>query len=353
VTAFHGARAVFAALRSRAAALACVAFLAVVLPEPGHAGTLLQDGTPVPVRTKAISTFEIGRTADRFGTLTFLGGLEILSSDRSIGGLSAMMSLEGGSVLFALTDNGHWVAADLDQTPEGAPRGLSNVRYAEMKGRGGRGLRGDWHHDTEAMTLDDEGGLLVSAERANAIFRYPWPIASGHERMVEELVVPEGIRGLRQSKGLEAIAMAPPGTPLAGTLVAVAERGASEAHDLPAFLISASSTQTFTIARSGRFDATDAVFLPGGDLLLLERRFNLRDLIGMRLRRFPASEIVPGARVTGEVLLEADYGFQIDNMEAMALHENARGELILTLLSDNNRSLLQRTILLRFRLDIP
>jgi len=343
---------VLSRLWSGAHGVLCLIILGLMaLSAPAGAADLLQNGTPVPVRTKPIETFEIGRDEDRFGRLTFLGGLEVLTSDRSIGGLSALMSLDGGSVLFALTDNGNWVAADLDQAANGAPLGLSNLRYAEMLGENGRNLRGAWRHDTEAMTLDGDGTLLVSAERANAIFQYPWPVSLGNERMLGEMDVPPGIRALRRSKGLEAIAKAPTGTPLEGTLVAIAERGASDTHDLPAFLIAGTGAQSFKIARSGRFDATDAVFLPDGDLLLLERRFNLRDLVGMRLRQFSAAEIVPGARLEGAVLLEADYSFQIDNMEAMALHESATGDLILTLLSDNNRSLLQRTLLLRFRLD--
>ncbi len=46
--------------------------------------------------------------------------------------------------------------------------------------------------------------------------------------------------------------------------------------------------------------------------------------------------------------MEADYGNQIDNMEGLGIHRDARGRTILTLISDNNRSILQRTLLLRF-----
>ncbi|GGB38478.1 hypothetical protein GCM10011316_08170 [Roseibium aquae] len=325
--------------------------LACTLPVPSTALDLLREGKPAAVRTKPIETFEIGRETSRFGMLTFLGGLEILSSDRDIGGLSALLSLDRGNTLFALTDNGRWVTAELDQAPDGTPLGITSLRHAEILGLDGKGLRADWRHDTEAMTLDGRGALYVSAERANAIYRFAWPLVTGKERMLDEVEVPPEIHQLRASKGLEALAMGPPDTPLAGTLVAIAERGMSDSHDLPAFLISGSSARTFTIARSGRYDATDAVFLPNGDLLLLERRFNLRDLVGMRLRQFSSAEIVPGARLEGTVLLEAGYTFQIDNMEAIAVHQTAAGDTILTLLSDNNRSLLQRTIFLRFKLD--
>jgi len=60
--------------------------------------------------------------------------------------------------------------------------------------------------------------------------------------------------------------------------------------------------------------------------------------------------IAPGALVDGPQLIFADMGYQIDNMEGLSVHRTADGELILTLVSDDNFSALQRTILLQFRL---
>jgi hypothetical protein len=43
----------------------------------------------------------------------------------------------------------------------------------------------------------------------------------------------------------------------------------------------------------------------------------------------------------------------IDNMEGIAAHRAASGETILTLISDDNFSLLQRTLLMQFALPRP
>jgi hypothetical protein len=43
-------------------------------------------------------------------------------------------------------------------------------------------------------------------------------------------------------------------------------------------------------------------------------------------------------------------GYQIDNMEGLSVHRTADGALVLTLISDDNFSPLQRTILLQFTL---
>jgi hypothetical protein len=60
--------------------------------------------------------------------------------------------------------------------------------------------------------------------------------------------------------------------------------------------------------------------------------------------------IKPGALLDGTTLVEADKNFQIDNMEAIGLHQASSGETILTLMSDDNFSSAQRTIMLQFAL---
>jgi hypothetical protein len=49
-------------------------------------------------------------------------------------------------------------------------------------------------------------------------------------------------------------------------------------------------------------------------------------------------------------LFAADLGHEIDNMEGIDAHVTAEGETVLTLVSDDNFSLLQRTLLLQFTL---
>jgi hypothetical protein len=43
-------------------------------------------------------------------------------------------------------------------------------------------------------------------------------------------------------------------------------------------------------------------------------------------------------------------GYQIDNMEAASITRMSTGETVLTLISDDNFSVLQRTLLLQFTL---
>jgi hypothetical protein len=57
--------------------------------------------------------------------------------------------------------------------------------------------------------------------------------------------------------------------------------------------------------------------------------------------------------VDGPVLFDVDLGYEIDNMEGLSVHRSAGGETVLTLISDDNFSAVQRTLLLQFTLAEP
>ena len=60
--------------------------------------------------------------------------------------------------------------------------------------------------------------------------------------------------------------------------------------------------------------------------------------------------IRPGAVVGGEVLIDADLGQQIDNMEGLDVVAMAEDDIRVIVVSDDNHSILQRNLMLEFRL---
>ncbi len=98
------------------------------------------------------------------------------------------------------------------------------------------------------------------------------------------------------------------------------------------------------------FKPTDIAFTPDGDLLMLERRFSLLGGVGMQLRRIKGEDIVPGAVVDGEVLVNVGQRYSIDNMEGLAIREDENGDLLIYMIADDNFNPVQRTVLLMFRL---
>jgi hypothetical protein len=61
-----------------------------------------------------------------------------------------------------------------------------------------------------------------------------------------------------------------------------------------------------------------------------------------------AETIAKGKVADGPVLLEANMGYQIDNMEGLDVWQRADGALMVSLISDDNHSILQRNLYLEF-----
>ena len=64
------------------------------------------------------------------------------------------------------------------------------------------------------------------------------------------------------NKGLEALVFVPKGQPLAGTLIAISERGLDANGNLIAFLVGGPTPGQFSVRRTEEFDVSDAVLLP-------------------------------------------------------------------------------------------
>jgi hypothetical protein len=191
--------------------------------------------------------------------------------------------------------------------------------------------------------------LYVGIERVHRIVRFDFA-RSGLLARGEPVATPPDLARLPSNKGIEALAFVPAGEPLAGTLIAISERGLDRAGNIKGFLIGGPSPGEFSVKRRDDFDISDAARLPSGDLVLLERRFSWMSGIAVRLRRISAGTIRPGAILDGPILMTADMGSQIDNMEGLSVHRDQAGDTVLTLISDDNFSFLQRTLLLQFKL---
>lgn len=308
----------------------------------------------ITVDAKPIRQFHVRDPLRTFGALTFLGGLTLTSRSGRFGGLSGMVGSDDGRDLLVVSDDGDWIALRLDQKTDGTPLGVSAARIDRRVGVDGAPVSSKTAGDAEALARDGDG-YLVSVESERQLLFYPGPdptIAAPTRR-----ALPKEAGCVPGNGGLEAIAVAPPASPVAGALVMFAERGcdsgpaATGKGALPVWLSDTGGIRRLRLVKDGDFRPTDAAFLPGGDLLLLERRYNGGFDIGMRIRRIPRDAFAGTAPLDGPVLIEADFAYEIDNMEGLAVSRDARGRPLITLISDDNKSFLQRTLLLRFRLE--
>jgi len=162
--------------------------------------------------------------------------------------------------------------------------------------------------------------------------------------------VPDDFRTFTYNKSLECVAVPPKGSPLAGALIVVTERSLNAQGNHRSYILDGDRVARFSVKRSDSFDVSDCTILPPADLLLLERSFSYVRGVAMRIRRIPLAAIKADTLIDGKPLIVANLAYQIDNMEGIAVHSNTAGETIITLVSDDNFSVLQRNLLLQFAL---
>lgn len=328
--------------------------LAVLLIVPGWTGeqrlALLGDKPQLIATRVALDPADPRRV--RLGALTYLGGVQLRSIDPAFGGYSALgvVRQADGNRVTMLSDGGNVVAFTLgdDWTPR-------RLRFLNLPAGPGIG----WEkrdRDTESMVVDAATGRIwVGFERYNAVWRY----APGFAR-AEAQRVPAAMASWPVNGGPESMAALPD-----GRFVVIGEqrhvprqrwRG-SEADRLQsrdALIFPGDPIDTaparFAYLPAGRYDPADATALPNGNLLVLDRAFRLPYRFSNRLSLVPAAAIRSGHAARGSLLATLDAPLIHDNFEGLATTQEG-GATIVWMVSDDNQSVLQRTLLLKFRLD--
>lgn len=330
--------------------LSLVAYLPFVIAGLGFpmafGGRPAETGAVLPVKAMVISDFRPG-AGKLFGRLEFMGGLSLATPKGEMGAVSSIRLIDGGKRFISVMDTGHWATGAIDRDAKGALSGVSDYRIYDMLGRNGR--PGDKQHmDAEGMALD-ENHVYVSYEGDHRIDAYPRPgFETAKPLSTERPVLTTG--RLRNNGGMETLLKAPDDSALQGALFYVAERSYDRMGNFIAGVQSGPLKGNFSIERAAPYDVTDGVVLDDGSFLLLERKFGLQSGIGMRIRRFKLDDIKPGALVKGDVVMEGVFPAQIDNMEGIDAYKADDGSTRLIVISDDNHNLLERNLMLEFKL---
>lgn len=285
----------------------------------------------------------------RFGKLEWLGTLSLSSLAKYFGGYSGLVLDKTGTALLAISDKGTWLSAKLTYRG-GKPVKLVDARIGSIPGKGNKPFKSKYYSDSESVVMVRQGSLTgnayISFERRHRIDVYP-VTKNGFAAPKGSLKLPARAKSIGFNKGIEAIAVLRAGR-LKGSVLAFTEEYLDARGNHIGWLIGDRAPGMITLKRYDDFSITDMASLANGDIIVLERRFRYSDGINMRLRRIELRDILAGALLDGEVLIEADSLLEIDNMEGLTVHNDAQGRSILTLISDDNYNFFQRTLLMQF-----
>jgi hypothetical protein len=334
--------------------------LVIVATGAGDSGAQVKPGAalltaePVEINATPLAHFQKSQPERRrFGRLEWRGGLVLTSPSSDFGGWSGLVLSPDGRQILSVSDAGSWLSGEITYSGD-RPIGIRNAREGPLLGIGGKRLSRLRDRDAEGVTLAGgtlaKGTVLVSFEGNHRIGRFPVN-DQGISAPLGYLSLPAEAQQMKRNQGFEAVSIIQGGS-LTGAVIAFSEHFLDvRGHHTGWIWQGSAAPVKIHLAEHGGFDITDAASLPDGGLLVLERRFRWTEGVKFRMRLIPAREIVPEAVLEGETLIEADMDFEIDNMEGIAVHHGPRGETIITLISDDNfNHLLQRTVLLQFRL---
>ncbi len=302
----------------------------------------------ISVDVARIDRFEIGSSQTRFGPLEFVGGLEMTADTRHFGAISAIRFRTPGDAFVAVTDTGFWLTGKIERDKDGRPTSIGDAHMDEMRGADGKALENKYYTDAEGLAV--KGDLAtVSFERHHRVTDYRLG-QEGAGRPLRNLDFLVPARELRTNRGFETTAYAPDDSPLKGARVVVSEKSLDRSGNIFGAVLEGPKKGVFSVRKSGEFDITDGAFLPDGDLVIMERSFSIGAGVGLQFRRIPGETIGKGALLDGEILYTANMAYQIDNMEGMDIWTAPDGSVHLSVVSDDNHSMLQRNLYLEFKL---
>lgn len=318
--------------------LSALSLALLLLASPTRAEPIDVFATPVPLNTE-------NPAQDRVGQLVFTGGLVLASRDDRFGGFSGLIALDNGGRIDAVSDRGHRLVLRLAYDDQNRLTGVADADITPLLDTQGDVLKGKKHTDAEAMAQGPDGRVAVAFERRHRIVTY-----SPKAPAATQLTLPAQFPLMPANGGVEALARLADGRLLAlseslktnkGTLGWIGTPDTDGIFDW----------ELVTYPSDGHNAPTGAATLPGGDIIVVERRYGVLSGLGVRLRRIPAQQMTANAFLDGPLLADMTQPFSVDNFEAVAPFTDPAGRQRLLILSDDNFSPLQRTLLLSFALE--
>jgi hypothetical protein len=311
-------------------------------------GSRANDDTINAIQIRSFLSAEIGQ---RVQGLVWQGGIEMKSAADNFGGLSGLGFTGPDGRLVMVSDRGNFVSGQLLYDDAGVPLSLIGVTVTPIQNSSGRDLTRAYTKDAEALTVvvRDEVPAAVRVGFENLTRVADFTLADGvPSGAAREINIPDWLSDTRTNATLEAVCIAPPTSPVAGSTLLLTEGIIDDDGQHSAYLLGRNDKGPLSYISGNGTNPTDCTFLPNGDLLVLERGIAFLSF-NMRLFRIPAAEVKPGAHLRGTELLYAS-GADIDNMEALAVHPGPDGNTRITIVSDNNFNDWERNLLLEFSL---
>lgn len=320
---------------------------------PEH-GLAAPTAIPVTITTTALPLNRDDPAQDQVGALTFLGAVQLRATNPLFGGISALRAgkpTTNGVQMLGLSDTGNWLAFE---TLERGGRlvGVSQVTLTPIRQADGSAAHTKAEGDAEALEWHPTTGeATIVYEQDHRLAHFtgidparPASLTATPTRI--ERLTP--MIGWPSNGGGEAMAELP-----GGARIVISEQRQRPDGSHVALMTQHGVTREIAIASVADHSPTDAIAIDATRILVLHRRF---DLMGQGaalslVDLAPALLATPATPLPAQLLARWQAPVTLDNMEGLALHRIG-DRLFLYIVSDDNLSSLQRTVLMKFELKL-
>ncbi len=250
----------------------------------------------------------------------------------NFGGFSSIHVFDNGIDFYAITDKGHITKSKFQRSSDGQIRGIEFGNLVELKNDKGEPLT-RFQIDAEGIAVRDNGRIYVSFEAIHRVWTYSSPTS-------EAAWMPRhpDFKEMQNNSSLEALAI-----DQQNRLYTVPERSGLLTRPFPVYRYENGKwTIPFSFPRRGEFLVAGLDVGPDNRIYLLERHFTGWSFT-TRIRRFDLDG------QNEKTILTTSAGAH-DNLEGISVWKNPNGQLIATLISDDNFRFLQRTEIVEYLL---
>jgi hypothetical protein len=288
-------------------------------------------GPGITIKAEAVPLNPADPAQDRVGNFVYAGGLKLTSGQTSrLHGLSDL-DVQPDGALISVGDEGDLLKAKVVLDAAGRLTGVTDAKLTALTGLDGKPLQGKDNRDSEGLALMANGDLLISFERHDRIWLYP---ANGGPPRA----VPSPAVTFPYNEGMEALAPdldRGPGAYFTG--------GETTGRTWSCTLTSPCVDGPQVDLAVG-FGLVAARRLPQGRTAWLLRAFNpiTRSVIDLRITD-ATGRTVDQVELRGPVTVD-----NFEGLAAVPAKDDKDGPIRFYLISDDNFSSSQRTLLLAF-----
>lgn len=274
----------------------------------------------------------------RLGELIFLSAWELDSPNEDFGGISGLAALPNDRFI-GISDAGTLIGFGLTNDDR-----IDRPFIAPLPGSSQQGSS-YLDRDSEGITFDAQSGQFwISYEAKHAIRRFSRSFAR-----LDGVIRPKEMQLWPRNKGAETLIRMKD-----GRFIIISE-SLEDDDTHQALLFSGDPVEPGSVKTSFRYRppagyrATDGVQLPDGRIMLLHRSVGLPNGFSVKLGIALPPDLAQNVIWNSRMIAALSAPLLVDNMEGIAVKQSGN-DTIIWLISDSNFNILQRTILMKFRL---